>query len=610
MFGNIFPDRRLATTLVVALAIASAISLIMLPANAARAATKLAQTPLARAVELVEQAKISFGRRNWARTIELSEQAARIDPGYSRPYVYIGLAREQQRRPDLARAAYLKVLALIPTQALSDPRRREDLAMARRRLKMVTRTQAPSQRSTQRNTPRTRPTPAASRLAIVPSPMKLQWKGEMIALSITPVLQRGNLMVPFGDVFKAAGGQTSYDALTRSVTAVLPTDGARPQTTIRIVINRSQADVNGKTVALDAAALDYRDYAMVPLTFVTAVLHAQPEYDFGAELINIRPKSPNDTLQTPSGITAARVFSPAALKEWHIIPAAHASGVRTLAWSPDGKLLASGGADKTVKLWSMPAATLKTTLPPHGGEVRSIAFSPDGSTLASGSADNLVRLWDAASGTLKKSLPPHGGEVRAVAFSPDGNTLASGSADKTVKLWNASSGDAKATLNFPAAVDALAWSLDAALLAVAISEARTGIAGEGEVRLISAASGVQSASPLISRAESVAFSPDNRTWASTDGTFPVALRDRNTPVQRVLSGLRRGASALAFSRDGKWIASGGSEKIVRISKVAGANVERELPALSASVQVLAFSPDGFALAIGSADGSIRLWRME
>ncbi|MDF2440632.1 MAG: hypothetical protein JWN98_1616, partial [Abditibacteriota bacterium] len=330
-------------------------------------------------------------------------------------------------------------------------------------------------------------------------------------------------------------------------------------------------------------------------------------------IINIRPNALEGPSQTASRFTASRVFTPAALKEWHTIATAHAGGVRTLAWSPDGKTLASGGADKAVKLWSLPAGTLKTTLPFHSGEVRSIAWSPDGSTLASGSADHVVRLWNAQNDTLRKALAPHTGEVRAVVFSPDGSTLASGSADKTVKLWSVDSGVAKLTFNLPSAVDALAWSFDAALLAVAISERRTGIASEGELRLVDAATGaVHSKSTLISRAESVAFSPDNRTWASTDGTYPVALRDRNTPVLRVLDGWRRGAAAMAlsFSPDGKWIVSGGSDKIVLISEVASADVGRELPPLPGVIQALAFSPDGFALAAGCLDGSIHLWRIE
>lgn len=609
MSGNSSFQRRPVAAIAIALATIGTGDFFVAPTMLARPATAATQAPSPRAVALIEQAKLAFGRRQWARTVELAQRATRLDPDYSRPYVYIGLAREQQRRPDMARIAYLKVVELLPTQALSDPRRREDLDMARRRLKIV---DVARPRATPRpqGTARPRPTPVISRPAIKPSPMKLQWKGETIALSMTPVLLRGTLMVPFGDVFKAAGGTTSYDALTRSVTALLPAEGARPETTIRIVINRDWADVNGKTFPLGTPALDYRDYAMVPLTFVTSVLHARPEYDLGAEIINIRPHT-LDSDGTPTLITPPRVFDPGALKAWHTIAAAHAGGVRTVAWSPDGKLLASGGVDKMVKLWSLPAGTLKTTLPLHGGTVRSVAWSPDGSTLASGGADKMVRLWNPETGTLKKLLAPHGGEVRAVAWSPDGSTLASGSADKTVKLWNAASGEAKITFNFPAAIDALAWSSDNALLAVAISEARAGIGGEGEVRLVDAASGaVQSTLPLISKAESVAFSPDNKTWASTDGNYPVALRERNSRVQRALTGSRRGAVSLSFSPDGKWIASGGSDKIVRLSEAAGGVLKRELPALPDGIRALAFSPDGFALAAGTDDGSLHLWHME
>lgn len=242
----------------------------------------------------------------------------------------------------------------------------------------------------------------------------------------------------------------------------------------------------------------------------------------------------------------------------------HTNRVYSVAFNCDGKILASGSADRTVKIWSINTGECLYTLE-HTDLVRSVAFSPNGKWVASGSFDSIIRLWDVRTGQCLKNFQGHSQHIWSVAFSPTGETLASASSDRTIKLWNVATGECSKTF-----------------------------------------------SEHTQAVHSIAFSPDGQNLASgsIDRTVKVWKVDTGECFHTFFSNVEWRNCALAFHPSGTILACGGKDGILQLWNIETGERYKTLHGHDDTITSLAFRLEGSILASGSADQTVRLWNIE
>jgi WD40 repeat protein/DNA-binding SARP family transcriptional activator/energy-coupling factor transporter ATP-binding protein EcfA2 len=366
------------------------------------------------------------------------------------------------------------------------------------------------------------------------------------------------------------------------------------------------AGLNGMAFSADGSMVAVRDgLTLTVQSTLDGQLVSQPMVGHDASIHEVA-FSPDGRLMASAGFDGiVNVWVVATGQLLYPPLAAHDGRVLAVAWSPDGTMLATGGTDARIVLWNaLTGAPLGPPLLGHGNWVRILAWTPDGSRLISGDAVGRVITWDVGD---TRWLPGHTSAVRGLAFSPDGRTLASGSFDQTVLLRDVTSGrtQSPARQGHENAVLNVAYSPDGSYLVSA--------SAGGEVVRWNAATGQPLGEPLHGHEGPVAglaISPDGRTIAS--GSFDNTIKLWDAATGEPLTGPMRGHThwviSLAFSPDGRTLASASADNSIRLwDATTGAAIGGPLEGHTGWVTQLAWSSDGATLLSCSIDKTVRFW---
>ena len=346
---------------------------------------------------------------------------------------------------------------------------------------------------------------------------------------------------------------------------------------------------------------------------------------------NLKPKSESQKLKT----TAPKSPSPDRPSE-NSIKFTHPGGVNAITFSPNGQFVVSAGNDRTLRLWNLSGKSVVDAFKGHEDVVTSVAFSPNGKFIVSGSRDNSLRLWDLYGNQIGEPLQGHESWVMAVAVSPDSDSILSSSNDRTIRLWDKN--EEKLTLLFSPkdgerrvvySEDKVVFSIDGkgkntrdieditddGQTSVKVGADRQSILWERGKQKVTVSDSVleRSNEETIT---AIALAPDGKSVVSgtNRGTIQLWNIQDNQSFQKANIKLDctnkeeqcKNIMAISLSQDGKFIASGSLDNIVRLWNSKGEFIH-EFKGHTLPIESIAFSHDGKSIASGSQDNTVRLW---
>ncbi|MBX9258211.1 NACHT domain-containing protein [Desmonostoc muscorum CCALA 125] len=316
--------------------------------------------------------------------------------------------------------------------------------------------------------------------------------------------------------------------------------------------------------------------------------------------------SPNGKVLATGGVAGEvqlwQVADGKLLSRWN----AHTRWILSLAFSPNGQMLATGSDDKSLKLWDAKTGICLETFQGHTSWVYDIVFSPDSQSLASIGDECSIKLWDIRKGKLLRTFTGHSTQPHSITFSPDGQMLASSANEGAIRLWNVHTGDLLKTFpgqsNF---VQAVAFSPDEKTLA--------SVGDDYIIQLWNAITGelLNTFQGHVCFVQSIAFSPDGKTLASASHDKTVKLWDVAAGIcNQTLELHTSPVLSIAFSPNGEIIATSSEDHTLKLWDTVTGQCIRTFKGYTNGFRLIAFNPDGKTLVSGSGDSEVRLWDVE